>query len=99
MALVSIVALGVLIYRYFVHGIPVPGWGSMIFSLYFIAGLLFANLGLIGIYLGRVFAESRNRPLYVVSGTQNLAVGEADVLEKEERLGVAPVLEYDIRHR
>jgi dolichol-phosphate mannosyltransferase len=38
-------------------------------SLYFLAGLLFANLGVIGLYLGRVFDEAQSRPIYVVRAT------------------------------
>ena len=52
--------------KYFVHGIPVTGWTSMMVSLWFIGGVLLANLGVLGLYLGRVFNEVKNRPLYVI---------------------------------
>jgi dolichol-phosphate mannosyltransferase len=58
--------------RYFLHGIGVPGWTSVIVSLYFIGGLLFANLGVLGLYLGNVFNQTKNRPLYVVRRGVNL---------------------------
>ena len=35
-------------------------------SIYFIGGLLFANLGILGLYLGKVFDETKGRPLYVI---------------------------------
>jgi glycosyltransferase involved in cell wall biosynthesis len=60
------------ILRYFLWGYPVTGWTSMIVSIYFIGGLLFANLGVVGLYIGRIFDETRRRPLYIVSEVVNL---------------------------
>ncbi len=58
--------------RALIWGIPVPGWTSVIVSLYFIGGLLFANLGIVGLYIGKIFDETRRRPLYVVKETVNV---------------------------
>jgi polyisoprenyl-phosphate glycosyltransferase len=55
-----------LILRYLQYGVSVPGWASVMVSIYFIGGLLFANLGVVGIYLGKVFDETKNRPLYII---------------------------------
>lgn len=55
-----------LIGKYFLYGIPVAGWASMMVSLWFIGGVILVNLGILGIYLGRVFNEVKNRPLYVI---------------------------------
>jgi len=55
--------------KYFMYEIPVEGWTSVIVSIYFIGGLLFANMGMLGLYLGKIFDEAKNRPLYVVKGT------------------------------
>lgn len=49
--------------------VPVPGWTSLIISLYFIGGMIIGILGIIGIYLGKTFDETKKRPLYVVSNT------------------------------
>jgi hypothetical protein len=38
----------------------------VIVSIYFIGGLLFANLGILGVYIGKVFDEAKGRPLYVI---------------------------------
>ena len=48
---------------------PVMGWGSLFVSLYFIGGIIIANLGILGIYLGKTFDESKKRPLYIVRRT------------------------------
>lgn len=50
----------------FYYESPVPGWNSMIVSLYFIGGIIISILGIIGIYLGKNFDESKKRPLYIV---------------------------------
>lgn len=55
-----------IVYRVIWIGIPVMGWGSIIVSIYFTAGIIIAILGIIGIYLGKTFDETKKRPLYVV---------------------------------
>jgi polyisoprenyl-phosphate glycosyltransferase len=52
--------------RALVYGSPIPGWNSLIVSLYFIGGVIIAMLGITGIYLGKTFDESKKRPLYIV---------------------------------
>ena len=53
--------------RAFLIDIPVPGWTTLITSLYFIGGLILANLGVIGVYLGKTFEETKGRPLYIIA--------------------------------
>jgi dolichol-phosphate mannosyltransferase len=55
-----------LIIKYMVWGIPVIGWTSMIVSLYFIGGLLLSMVGILGVYIGKIYDEVKNRPLYVI---------------------------------
>lgn len=52
--------------KYLLYGIPVTGWASIIVSIWFIGGVVLANLGILGLYLGRIFNETKNRPLYVI---------------------------------
>jgi glycosyltransferase involved in cell wall biosynthesis len=58
-----------ILFRAWTYGSPIPGWNSMIVSLYFIGGITIAMLGIIGIYLGKTFDESKKRPLYIVRRT------------------------------
>lgn len=48
------------------YGSAVPGWNSLIVSLFFIGGIIISTLGIIGIYLGKTFDETKRRPLYIV---------------------------------
>ncbi|WP_254901142.1 glycosyltransferase family 2 protein [Tuberibacillus sp. Marseille-P3662] len=65
-ALISFLYGCFLIYKYLFLYQPVAGWTSVMVSIYFIGGLLFANLGIIGLYIGKVFDETKARPLYVI---------------------------------
>ena len=67
MAFFSLLYASWLVTRYFLFSIPVEGWTSMMVSFYFIGGLMFANMGFLGLYIGKVFDETKNRPLYVIS--------------------------------
>lgn len=42
------------------------GWPSLILSIWFLSGVIIAFLGVIGIYLSKVFNETKGRPLYIV---------------------------------
>ncbi|OGW82663.1 MAG: glycosyltransferase [Omnitrophica bacterium RIFCSPHIGHO2_02_FULL_51_18] len=55
-----------ILWRAFFLGVPVMGWTSLIVSLYFMSGLIIFILGIIGIYLGKVFDETKGRPLFVI---------------------------------
>ncbi len=66
MALLAGVVL--LLYALF-YDVPIMGWSSLIVSIYFLGGVIIANLGVIGIYLGKTFDEAKKRPLYIVRQT------------------------------
>ena len=55
------------VYRALAYDAPVSGWSSLIVSIYFLGGIIISILGIIGIYLGKTFDESKRRPLYIVS--------------------------------
>ena len=65
----SLVYASWLIVRYLLYSIPVAGWTSVMVSIYFIGGLLFANIGVLGLYIGKTFDEAKHRPLYLVQET------------------------------
>ncbi len=50
-------------------GVQVSGWASLMVSIYFLSGVILGFMGILGLYLGRVFDEVKGRPLYVVRET------------------------------
>ncbi len=65
-ALLAFVYAGVIVYRTLMYGNPVAGYPSLIVLILFLGGVQLITLGMIGEYLGRVFDETKRRPLYFV---------------------------------
>ena len=57
---------GQLVVRTLLFGNPVPGYPSLMAVVLFLGGAQLMTLGVIGEYLGRVFNETKQRPLYLV---------------------------------
>ena len=66
MAFLSFIYGAYILWRAFFHGIPIAGWSSLIVSLYFIGGIIITILGILGIYIGKTFDETKKRPLYII---------------------------------
>lgn len=52
--------------RTLAYGIDVPGFATLIVSILLLAGIQLMSLGILGEYIGRIFAEVKRRPLYLV---------------------------------
>ncbi|MBB6274144.1 dolichol-phosphate mannosyltransferase [Pedobacter cryoconitis] len=50
-------------------GIEVDGWASTIMTIVFFGGLQLIIMGIIGIYIGKMFMQSKNRPNYIIKST------------------------------
>lgn len=61
-----------LIIRYLFWAIPAAGWTSTMVSVYFLSGMILAFLGILGLYVGKVFDEVKGRPIYIIRQTLNL---------------------------
>ena len=61
------------IYMFFIifitmyYGIRTPGYSSLIVIILFLGGLQLLCLGIMGEYLGRIFYETKKRPLYFIN--------------------------------
>jgi glycosyltransferase involved in cell wall biosynthesis len=63
--LTSLYALAMLV-RTLVWGIEVPGYASLLIAILFFGSLNLISLGLLGEYIGRIYIESKQRPIYIV---------------------------------
>nr|BCX01500.1 MAG: glycosyl transferase [Bacteroidota bacterium] len=68
---VSFVGIVLYLYRYFTTP-RVPGFTTLIIALLFLGGIQLITIGIIGEYIGRIYDEVKQRPLYVVARTLNL---------------------------
>lgn len=66
--IVSLLVAGYVLYEYFTGGV-VPGWSSLMISIWFVGGLSLLSMGVIGVYVGKVYKESKQRPLYNIMET------------------------------
>jgi putative glycosyltransferase len=64
--LLSIGAGLFLMYRRLTGTVGVPGWASIMISIWFLGGLMIFCIGVIGIYLAKVFTETKDRPYTIV---------------------------------
>jgi glycosyltransferase involved in cell wall biosynthesis len=71
------------IIRTLILGVDVPGFASLIVSITFFGGVQLLSLGILGEYIGRIFAEVKRRPLYLI----------------EERVGLTPVAQDELSSR
>jgi polyisoprenyl-phosphate glycosyltransferase len=56
----------VIVMRTMLWGIDVPGYASLLIAILFFGSLQLISLGLLGEYIGRIYIESKQRPIYVV---------------------------------
>jgi polyisoprenyl-phosphate glycosyltransferase len=66
-SLLAFIYAFITILRTAVFGADVPGFPSIIVSVMFFSGIQLIFLGVIGEYVGRIFAEVKERPLYIVA--------------------------------
>ena len=64
--LLSLLCALYVLYSY-IHHNAVPGWSSLMLSLWFLGGCVLLSIGVIGIYVGKIYIEVKNRPLYNIS--------------------------------
>lgn len=70
----SLMALGSLLYLPYVvwaisSGHSMAGWASLILTVVFLGGVQLLILGIIGLYIGKIFIQSKCRPEYIIKST------------------------------
>jgi glycosyltransferase involved in cell wall biosynthesis len=59
-----------IIYKY-LHSSVQPGWTSLIVLILLSTGIILISIGIVGLYVGKTFEQSKNRPLYIIDKTLN----------------------------
>ena len=64
-----IIAFGIGIYviHAMIAGTAVPGWSSLILSIWLVGGFQLIAMGIVGIYIGKIFTDVKRRPLYHIA--------------------------------
>lgn len=68
-ALIAALALGYgswIVVESLIYGVDVPGWATVVAGMMFLSGVQLLSVGILGEYLGRVFDEVKQRPVYIV---------------------------------
>ena len=50
-----------------ISGSTVPGWASLMVSIWFVGGALMLSLGIVGEYVGKTYLEAKGRPRWIIS--------------------------------
>jgi len=67
-SLASVLYIPYVLYA-FLNGVEVSGWASTIMTIVFFGGLQLIILGIIGIYVGKMFMQTKHRPNYIIRST------------------------------
>jgi glycosyltransferase involved in cell wall biosynthesis len=71
------ILVGIVYFVLYITGkIQVMGFTTLIISLWFLAGLIMFILGILGLYIGRMFEKVKQRPVYIVQDQCNIQVEE-----------------------
>lgn len=62
---ISIVEIIYILVAYF-QGRTIQGWASLLFSMWFLGGLLLFSIGVVGEYVGKIYKEVKRRPRYII---------------------------------
>jgi polyisoprenyl-phosphate glycosyltransferase len=54
------------IYRWYTNEIEVLGYASIIISIWFLSGIIIFVFGIIGLYVGKIFENVKDRPTYII---------------------------------
>ena len=54
------------LYLAITHRITQPGFSSLILSIWFLSGIIISCIGIVGVYLGKTFDQTKNRPTFII---------------------------------
>lgn len=54
------------LFSFFSGKITEPGFSSLILSIWFLSGVIISCIGIVGVYLGKTFNQTKNRPVFII---------------------------------
>ena len=75
-ALLSLLFAGWIVIEYFVYGNNVPGWATLVTGMSLFSGVQLLSIGILGEYVGRIFDEVKQRPVYIVGSDSGSGLAE-----------------------
>jgi dolichol-phosphate mannosyltransferase len=79
-SLMALLYIPYILISYFT-GHAVTGWTSLIATVAFFGGMQLMVLGIIGMYLGKLFMQSKQRPNYIIRSTNLIRLGQDDLVK------------------
>jgi polyisoprenyl-phosphate glycosyltransferase len=76
-----------LMLRTLISGVDMPGYASLMVAVIFMGGVQLVVLGIIGEYLGRMYSEAKQRPLYIVESVLGIDPPDLSAVVVPEREG------------
>jgi glycosyltransferase involved in cell wall biosynthesis len=67
------------------HWYTVTGWTSLLVTICVIGGTLLISIGVLGEYVGKLYEQSKDRPLYLVARTVNLGTGKPEAASEPRK--------------
>ena len=67
---ISLIAIVVVIVKYLTSGFQ-SGWASLVVSITFFSGVILIAIGILGLYIGKMFQQVKGRPQYIVDSKRN----------------------------
>ena len=64
-SLLSLIYILITLIQVLIFGKDVPGYASLLISILFMGGIELIFIGILGIYLGKTYSETKNRPIYI----------------------------------
>jgi dolichol-phosphate mannosyltransferase len=72
---VTLVAICLAVYYffdYFINGTDVSGFTTLVISVWAIAGILISLLGILGLYIGKIYDQVKARPTFIIKDKINI---------------------------
>lgn len=66
LSFLSFIYASIIVIKTLILGVDSPGYASLITVILFLGGIQLMGIGILGEYIGRIYLESKNRPVYII---------------------------------